>query len=78
MRKAESGIDKARQTVEDYFGKEVAIRYNKGRNRICHYKGKITQMYDNIFVVTIYNEIFDRLSCSYSDIVCGEIAFKEI
>lgn len=78
MRKALSGIEQARSVVEKFYGKEVSIKHNKGRNRICHYKGMITQVYDNIFIVTIHNEIFDRLSCTYSDIVCGEIAFKEI
>lgn len=78
MRKAEGSIEEARQVVERYFGKEVAIKYNRGRNKICHYKGKITQAYSNVFVITIYNEIFDRLSCSYTDILCGEVSFKEL
>jgi uncharacterized protein Veg len=78
MRKVLTGLDHAKKVVEKYFGKEVSIKHNKGRNKICHYRGKITQVYDNVFVVTIYNEIFDRLSCTYSDVLCGEIAFKEL
>lgn len=77
MRKAEGNIEDAKGVVEKYLGKDLDIKYNKGRNRICHYKGRITQAYSNVFIITVYNEIFDRLSCSYTDILCGEISFKE-
>ncbi|MFR7766332.1 MAG: Veg family protein [Lachnospiraceae bacterium] len=54
------------------------MRYNKGRNKISYFKGRITEAHRNVFVIMVFDEIFDRLSCSYSDLLCGDVAFKEI
>lgn len=76
MRKACNSIEQARETVEKLLGQKVNVRYNKGRNKICHYKGQISEAHSNVFVITVYDEIFDRLSCSYTDVLCGEVSFS--
>lgn len=78
MRKAEGSLDYAKQLVDKLYGKQIDIKYNKGRNKIIHYKGEISERHANVFVITVYNDIIDRLSCSYADILCGEIKMKEI
>ncbi|MEG1527889.1 MAG: Veg family protein [Clostridia bacterium] len=78
MKKTLLNIDQIRDSVQQLLGKEVAVKYNKGRNKIVNLKGKISEAYANVFVLLVHNEIFDRLSCSYTDIMCGEIKIKEL
>lgn len=66
----------ARKKVQDLVGKELKIRYNKGRNKIVYFDGKISEFYNNVFVITVYDQIFDRISCTYTDLLCGDVAFK--
>lgn len=76
MKKAMS-IDQAKMQVQSLLGRNVAVRLNKGRNRIKRYSGVVTETHPNVFVIELHNELFDHISCSYSDVVCGEIALKE-
>ena len=66
----------ARKKVQDLVGKELKIKYNKGRNKIVYFDGKISEFYNNVFVITVYDQIFDRISCTYTDLLCGDVAFK--
>ena len=66
----------ARKRVQDLKGKELKIQYNKGRNKIIYFDGVISEFYNNVFVITAYDQIFDRLSCTYTDLLCGDVAFK--
>lgn len=68
--------DSAKMLVQSLLGKEVALRCNYGRNRIAHYSGRLTEMHPHVFVVEVDNAVTDRISCSYTDMVCGEIAIK--
>lgn len=70
-------IDQAKTQVQSLLGRNVAVRLNKGRNRIKRYNGVVSETYSNVFVIKLFNELFDTISCSYSDVVCGEIALKE-
>ena len=69
MRKVTTDINIAKKRVDMLKGKDLLVRYNKGR---------ITEAHRNVFVIMVFDEIFDRLSCSYSDLLCGDVAFKEI
>ena len=69
-------IDEARAEVASLFGKSVSVRQNRGRNRIKYYKGVVSEIHDNVFVIALQGDLFDRLSCSYVDVVCGEIRMK--
>lgn len=66
----------ARKKVQNLVGKELKIKYNKGRNKIVYFDGKISEFYNNVFVITVYDQIFDRISCTYTDLLCGDVAFK--
>lgn len=71
--KKKTTLDEAKQLVQALLGKTVNLRLNKGRNRIEHHKGIVSETHSNVFVVSLTNELFDRISCSYADVVCGEI-----
>ena len=70
-------VDGAKQLVQRMLGRNVDVRLNRGRNRIKHYKGVVSEAHSNVFVVTLTDDIFDRISCSYIDLLCGEIALRE-
>ena len=74
--KKQTTIDDARAEVASLFGKSVSVRQNRGRNRIKYYKGVVSEIHDNVFVIALQGDLFDRLSCSYVDVVCGEIRMK--
>ena len=70
-------IDQAKQIIDKLVGRKVTVKQNRGRNRIKHYVGTLDEVYENIFVVHLENDLMDRLSCAYSDLICGEISLKE-
>ena len=66
-------VDGAKQLVYNMLGRNVDVKLNRGRNKIKHYKGVISEAHSNVFVIKLTDDIFDRISCSYIDLVCGEI-----
>ena len=78
MRKQTVSLETVKSKIEELKGKEVKIRLNKGRNRIRYLKGKIDETYSSVFVVRIYDDIFDSLSCTYQDVLCGDVRFKTV
>lgn len=66
-------VQQARSAVSQLVGHTVRLRCNQGRNRIATYNGTVTEAHSNVFVVAIVDGIMDRLSCSYSDIICGTV-----
>lgn len=74
-----ASLDAAKIKVKGLLGKQVSIRLNKGRNRVKHYSGVVQEMHSNVFVVKLVdNAALDRLSCSYIDLLCGEVALNEV
>ena len=70
-------VEDAKTMVQGLLGRNVDVKLNRGRNKIKHYKGVISEAHSNVFIINLTNDIFDRISCSYIDLVCGEIALKE-
>ena len=66
-------IDSAKSYVESLVGRNVALKVNRGRNKIKRYKGIVSEAHPNVFVVKLDNDLFDRISCTYTDILCGNI-----
>lgn len=64
-------LDKIRANVENYVGRKIKLRANKGRKKIVERDGVIEGVYPSVFVVKInggYNTS-RRVSYSYSDIL---------
>ncbi|MDD3831190.1 MAG: Veg family protein [Clostridia bacterium] len=77
MRRAVASIECARDQVEGLLGKNVLVRYNRGRNRVSNYKGRVEQCYSHVFMLHLNDSTPSQLTCSYIDILCGEISLKE-
>ncbi len=69
-------IEDAKAMVASLLGKDVSVRLNRGRNKIKHYNGVLSEVHSNVFVVQLVNDLFDRLSCTYTDMVCGELQIR--
>ena len=78
MIKKVCNIDVVKEKIQQLKGKDLKIRLNKGRNKIQFFKGKIDETYSSVFVVQIYDSVFDRLSCTYQDVLCGDVKFRLI
>lgn len=52
----------------------VKVAVNRGRNKIEKYNGILVSAHPNIFVVKIENNpLISSLSCSYKEVICGEV-----
>ena len=76
MKRKVCNLDVIKEKIKELKGKDLKIRLNKGRNKIQFFNGKIDEVYSSVFVVQIYDSFFDRLSCTYQDVLCGEVKFK--
>lgn len=71
-------LDDIKQRVGSLMGKPVSVKLNRGRNRVKNYRGVISEMHGNVFVVTLHGAgVIDRISCSYTDMLCGEVTIAE-
>ncbi len=70
-------VEQAKEIVNKLKGRRVSVKLNKGRNRIKKCKGKIVEVHPNVFVIELVGDIFDRISCSYVDVICGEVSLSE-
>lgn len=78
MRKKTVSLEEIKKDVAELRGKGLKISVNKGRKKIVKYDGEITEVYPSVFTLKIYNDLFIKsLSCSYSDVICGDIRMKE-
>ena len=78
MIKKVCNIDVVKEKIQELKGKDLKIRLNKGRSKIQFFKGRIDEIYSSVFVVQIYDSVFDRLSCTYQDVLCGDVKFRLI
>ncbi len=78
MKKKVISAKDVRDNITALKGKMLQIKVNKGRKRIIKYSGEIDEILPSLFTVTIVGEKnISRLSCSYSDIICGDVILTE-
>ena len=68
-------IDKIKDKVGLYVGKEKNFRFNGSRNQIEEFEGVITNMYPSIFIVKIKDNNSIK-SFSYSDILIHKLVIN--
>ena len=78
MRKRTMSLSEAKSSIEGLKGKLIEIKVNKGRKRVVKYLGEVVDVYPSVFTLRIDgDELIDKLSCSYSDVICGDVVLKE-
>lgn len=64
-------LEKIKNNIKESLGNDVKIIYNGSRNKKKHYKGKITEIYNYIFIVKL--DDYKKKSFSYSDVLTSTI-----
>ena len=78
MRKKSMSLSEAKDSIERLKGKLVQIKVNKGRKRILRYSGRVLELYPSVFTLKIDGDKnVEQLSCSYSDVICGDIVLVD-
>ena len=66
-----------RKSIENYIGKEIVVKFNKGRKKSILKKGIIEKTYPCVFVIKIENDnLIDcerRVSYSYTDVLTKSV-----
>lgn len=76
--KSTADINSAKLLVQKLLGKTVRLKLNKGRKKVKNFEGVVCEAHQNVFVVQLQNALFDRISCSYADVLCGEVCIAEL
>ena len=64
-------IEKIKKDINNNVGNKVRVIHNEGRNKIYECNGKITEVYNNIFIVMSDDAV--KKSFSYRDILTNSI-----
>ena len=65
-------INTIRGNIKNNLGNIIKITYNEGRNKIFIYRGKIKEVYKNVFI--IYDNKCDCKRCfSYYDVLTNTV-----
>lgn len=62
-----------RKALSKYLNQEIMIKYNLGRNKYEEYQVKITNLYNQVFLVEVLDENKSIKSFSYADIITKTI-----
>ena len=76
MRKTTVSVEQVKKGVRALMGKPIKIKINRGRKRIERYSGEISAVYPSVFTLKVDKGAVKSLSCSYSDLICGEVVIK--
>ena len=79
MRKCAVSIEDVKNDVRALVGRKLRVSVNRGRKKVDRYDGEITAIYPSVFVLSVVGlRTGSSLSCSYSDVVCGDIKLKPL
>ncbi len=79
MRKVNQTIKDIISSIEALKGHPIKVQVSHGRKKIEKLVGTIENMYPSVFVVNVgETHIPNKISCSYSDVLCGNVKIKKI
>ncbi len=77
MRKICEDLGTIRSNVKNLMGQSLDILLNPGRNKISTHCGRVTAIYPSLFTLDLMeDETGKKLTCSYSDVLCGKVQLK--
>ncbi len=75
MKKNNVDMEEIKRKIALLQGKLIYLTINKGRNRIVKLNAYIDQVYPSMFIIKPDEKVdLDRMSYSYSDVLCGDIS----
>ena len=77
MIKPKRDISHIKQTISEYFQKQVDVTENLGRNKVLRYCGTLSGVYPALFTVSPDDKSFlGKTSYSYAEVLCGSVKVK--
>ncbi len=74
MKEPQTSLEDVKSQILMLKGKGVEMQINHGRKKIRKYSGVIEDVYHSVFVVKLDNALAnEKVSYSYSDILCGDV-----
>ncbi len=78
MQRNTINLNEIRDKITSIKGKGIGITINRGRKKIDIYEGVIENIYPSVFTVKILNNtLLKNVTCSYSDVLCGDVKIIE-
>ncbi len=77
MRKSTMTLDEIKRKITQLKGKDISIQANRGRKKIENFCGVIDNIYPSVFTIKVKDSSRDNLTCSYSDVLCGDIKIQD-
>ena len=79
MRKVQKSIEEIISSIKDLEGQAISMQVSRGRKRIEKLVGKIEKIYPSLFIVDVGEKhIPSKISCSFSEVMCGDVKIKKI
>lgn len=73
MRKIVMSLDLIKSEITKLKGQNIKMQVNKGRRKIVQYEGVVEDIYKSVFVVRVKDDNVEKLSYSFSDVLCGDV-----
>ena len=71
-------LNDVRNKLQSLQGQNIAMKVNKGRNKIVSLTATIDKVYPSMFVISPTCTVdLDRKSYSFNDVLCGDVLFIE-
>ena len=71
-------LEDVKAQVSSLQGQNIALKINKGRNKIVSLTAIIDKVYPSMFIISPTSDVLlDRKSYSYSDVLCGDVVFLQ-
>lgn len=78
MRRSFLNLTDIKNRISSIKGKNIDISINRGRKKIDSYLGVVENIYPSVFTVKILNDQqLKNVTCSYSDVLCGDVKIIE-
>lgn len=63
-------LERIREDLQDFVGKEIYLKANRGRKKVFEINGVLEQTYPKVFVVSFQErQVERRVSYSYADLL---------
>lgn len=78
MRKDLLNLVDVKNAIMKIKGQAINIEVNRGRKKIESYLGVIEAIYPSVFTVKLENSpTIKNVTCSYSDVLCGDVKISK-
>ncbi|WP_251182481.1 Veg family protein [Anaerocaecibacter muris] len=75
MRQRATSVEEVKRKIAELKGKDLSVAVNRGRKKVTRMSGVIVDLFPSVF--TFRAAAGDLVSFSYSDVICGDIVFRE-